>query len=80
VALPLWLVVYLWQRGDRTTAPSTRERLARDWVGVVLVTFLVGSLFSPPDPVSQVVWAAPMLLVGAVVVGYRWTTHDGTPT
>jgi hypothetical protein len=80
VALPLWLAVYLWGRGDRASAPSARERLARDWVGVVLVTFVAGSLFSPPDPVSQVLWAAPMLLVGAVVVGYRWTAHDGTPT
>jgi hypothetical protein len=72
-----YILLYLYWRGERTSPPTRRELVARDWAVVVLCTFVAGALFSPPDPVTQVAWAAPLMLGGAVVVGYRHRTGTG---
>jgi hypothetical protein len=72
-----YLLAYLYWRGERTSPPTRRELVARDWAVVVFGTFVAGALFSPPDPVTQVVWAAPILLGGALLVGYRHRAGTG---
>lgn len=72
-----YILLYLYWRGERTSPPTSRELVARDWAVVVFGTFVAGALFSPPDPVTQVVWAAPIMLGGALLVGYRHRAGTG---
>jgi sec-independent protein translocase protein TatC len=72
-----YILLYLYWRGERTSPPTRRETVARDWAAVVFCTFVAGALFSPPDPATQVVWATPMLLAGGVLVAYRHRARFG---
>lgn len=54
-------------RRARSTPATVGERLARNWAAVVVVAFVVGATLPPPDPVSQVLWVAPMLVGGAPI-------------
>jgi len=59
-------VIYLFAReriGPRSESPSRFDRtLGAVAVGVVVV-FVIGALFTPPDPFSQVAFATPAVLV-----------------
>ncbi|MFC5366766.1 hypothetical protein [Salinirubrum litoreum] len=77
VGFPPYLLAYLFWRGERTTPPTRRELVARDWAGVVIAAFVIGAVFSPPDPLAQVLWATPMMFVGALLVGYRHRDRTG---
>jgi sec-independent protein translocase protein TatC len=73
-----YILLYLYWRGERTSPPTRRELVARDWAGVVIGTFVIGAVFSPPDPLTQVLWATPMMLVGGLLVGYRHRGGTGS--
>jgi len=45
------------------------ETFRDKWRYAVLAIFLFGALFSPPDPFTQIMWAAPLLVLYAFSVG-----------
>lgn len=77
VGFPPYLLAYLFWRGERARPPTRRELLARDWAAVVVGSFVVGAVFSPPDPVAQVLRVVPLMLVGGVLVLYRHRPGTG---
>jgi sec-independent protein translocase protein TatC len=50
----------------------TPGQLLRQWRFAVLIIFIVAAVLTPPDPVSQVLMALPVLLlyIGSVLVAY----------
>lgn len=62
VFTPVGLPYYLFRRfrrggfGDRERPPTGRDRLLATWAAASLVAFGVGSVASPPDPFSQLLY------------------------
>ena len=75
------LVYYVWARyvrddwASRTQAADRRERLATAYSLAVLLSFVIGALLTPPDPVTQVL-ALPPLFVGSFVASSLFVTRD----
>ncbi|KTG07977.1 hypothetical protein AUR64_01730 [Haloprofundus marisrubri] len=53
----------LWRIPDRNPSPSKRELVAAAVPLGVLAAFLVGAFVSPPDPITQILYAVPTMLV-----------------
>lgn len=75
------LVYYVWVRyvrndwEARTEPADRRERLGTAYSLALLLSFVVGALLTPPDPVAQVL-ALPPLFVGSYVVAYLFVTRE----
>lgn len=77
VAFVPYLLLYRYWRGERTSPPTSGELAARDWTAVVFSAVLTGAMFSPPDPAMQLLWAAPVMVGGGLLVGYRHRARTG---
>ena len=45
------------------------ETFRDNWRYAVLGTFIFGAMFSPPDPISQIMWAVPLIVLYAFSLG-----------
>jgi Sec-independent protein secretion pathway component TatC len=73
-AVSPFVLVYLLVRrrlGPRGP-PTDRERLARTAAGAVAAAFVAGAVFAPPDPLTQVRWFWPSLLLTLPVSYYAF--------
>lgn len=50
----------------------TEKVLLRFWKIAVLVMFIVGGILTPPEPVSQVMMAGPMVVLYFISIGVAW--------
>jgi len=77
------LLYYVWVRyvrndwESRTKTADRRERLVTAYSLALLLAFVVGALFTPPDPFAQVL-ALPPLFAVSFVVSYLFVTHGLT--
>lgn len=66
---PALYLLYRSQIGERTASLTRRERLAGTGTVVFLIAFTGGAVLSPPDPFTQLWYAALSLPVG-LLAGY----------
>jgi hypothetical protein len=75
-ASPFVLVYLLVRRRLGPRGPPTdRERLVRTVAGAVAAAFVVGAAVAPPDPLTQILWFWPSLLVALPLSYYAF--HRG---
>jgi hypothetical protein len=82
-SLLLLPAIWYWMRrdayGSREYGPTARERQARAVALGIGGGYFLGAMFAPPDPITQIVYAAPLGIVGTVVtyviLGRQYPRH-----
>lgn len=78
IGLPWYLFYGRARLGERTASPARLERLIGTWTTAALGALLLGTLVSPPDPLTQTRYI-PVAFLVTLPVGYL-VVYRGTYT
>lgn len=56
----------------------TEKVLLRFWKVAVLVMFIVGGILTPPEPISQIMMAGPMVVLYFISIGVAWLINPAS--